>query len=58
MTTTIYSKKKNTEVKTYKMISSHLGFVFKFATDNVEKFMKEYKEYHGYQVNGYSYEEA
>jgi len=58
MRTTIYSKKKNAEVKTYKMISNSVGFVFKFATDNVEMFMEEYKNYHGYSVNGYSYQEA
>lgn len=58
MTTTIYSKKKNVQVKTYKMISDSIGFIFKFATDNAEMFMDEYKNYHGYKVNGYTYEEA
>lgn len=58
MTTTIYSKKKNAEVKTYKMISDSVGFIFKFATDNVEKFMEEYRNYHGYSVNKFTYQEV
>lgn len=57
MTTTIYSKKKNTEIRTYKMISDSIGFVFKFVTDDPKRFMKEYREYHGYRVNGYHFEE-
>jgi hypothetical protein len=58
MTTTIYSRKKNTEVKTYKMISDTMGFMFKFSTDDAERFMNDYKEYHGYKVDKYTYEEA
>lgn len=56
MTTKVYSRKKNVAVRTYKMISPSVGFIFKFATDNVERFIEEYNDYHGNK--GYSYQEA
>lgn len=58
MTTTIYSKKKNTEVKTFKMICPEMGFIFKFSTDNVELYMEEHEEYHGQRAEGYTYQEV
>jgi len=59
MTTTIYNKgKRATEVKTYKMISDSMGFIFKFTTDDVTRFMNDYKDYHGYTVAKYTYEEV
>lgn len=53
---TQYSKKG--ELRTYKMICSTFGHLFNFVTDDAQRFVNDWANYHNKLAKNYSYAEA